>query len=400
MSSDQYVVAKQAGLSSHEFPDKLQPVYLVLENHYKTSQESLSIPDLANLFFASVSQDKQFYEELFSNLSSLQVSDQTSLALVHSLVRSRKLKELSLAAYEAYEGRMQGDKFNELVEAFKALPGANVSDEEDDIYVSDDIEQVVKEAFQTPGLRWRLNTMNKMLGSLRDGDFGFIFARPETGKTTFLASELTFMAEQLVRPCVWLANEEDGRKVMMRLYQAAFGIDLPTLMSDLPGWHKKYKSLYGDKLRLISRLDLMTRNGVEKLIERIDPELVVIDQLSKITGFESDRKDLELGAACEWGRRIAKGGRKVVAVHQADGTAEGVKWLNMNHVSNAKTAMQAEADWILGIGKQNADGYEGIRYLHLSKNKLTGDEDTDPKMRHGKMETLIHPELGRYADLF
>ena len=38
----------------------------------------------------------------------------------------------------------------------------------------------------TSGLRWRLNWLNKALGSLRKGDFGFIFARPETGKTTFL----------------------------------------------------------------------------------------------------------------------------------------------------------------------------------------------------------------------
>jgi hypothetical protein len=68
-------------------------------------------------------------------------------------------------------------------------------------------------------------------------------------------------------------------------------------------------------------------------------------------------------------------------------------------VANAKTAKQAEADWILGIGKSHDVGWETIRFLHLSKNKLMGDKDTDPTMRHGKVEVVIKPEIGRYVDL-
>lgn len=241
--------------------------------------------------------------------------------------------------------------------------------------------------------------MNRMLGSLRHGDFGFVFARPETGKTTFLASELTYMAEQATAPILWLANEEDGKKIMLRLYQATFGIDLPTLMSDLAKWKSLYQQKYEGRIRVVSDLSVMNKNGVERLCKNLKPSLLVIDQLSKITGFSNDRKDLELGASCEWGRNLAKTYCPVVAVHQADGTAEGVKWLNMNHVANAKTAMQAEADWILGIGKQNDPGYENLRYLALSKNKLTGDPDTDPNLRHGRMETLIHPMVARYGDI-
>jgi hypothetical protein len=36
--------------------------------------------------------------------------------------------------------------------------------------------------------------------------------------------------------------------------------------------------------------------------------------------------------------------------------------------------------------------------LHLSKNKLSGDEDTLPELRHGRMECLIVPEVARYRD--
>jgi hypothetical protein len=71
----------------------------------------------------------------------------------------------------------------------------------------------------------------------------------------------------------------------------------------------------------------------------------------------------------------------------------------MEHVANAKTSKQAEADWILGIGKVSDQGYENLRYLHLSKNKLSGDEDTIPTERHGHRDVLILPEIARYKDI-
>jgi hypothetical protein len=71
----------------------------------------------------------------------------------------------------------------------------------------------------------------------------------------------------------------------------------------------------------------------------------------------------------------------------------------MSNVANAKTSKQAEADWILGIGKVNDPGYENVRYLHLSKNKLMGDEDSKPDQRHGRREVIIRPDIARYVDI-
>ena len=71
----------------------------------------------------------------------------------------------------------------------------------------------------------------------------------------------------------------------------------------------------------------------------------------------------------------------------------------MGNVANAKTAKQAEADWIVGIGKIPDTGYENVRYLHASKNKLSGDEDSLPDQRHGKREVIIKPSIARYEDI-
>ena len=62
----------------------------------------------------------------------------------------------------------------------------------------------------------------------------------------------------------------------------------------------------------------------------------------------------------------------VIGVCQAGGTAEGKRYLDMNDIDSSHTAKQGEADWIIGIGKDNSGGYEKMRYLSILKNKLPG----------------------------
>ena len=125
----------------------------------------------------------------------------------------------------------------------------------------------------------------------------------------------------------------------------------------------------------------------------------MFDQIDKIGGFAEDRDDLKLGAIYQWARELAKTYCPVIGICQADGTAEGVKWLTMAHVSNAKTSKQAEADWILGIGRTHDAGYEDVRHFCISKNKLVGDSDSIPSERHGRWDVLIEPLTARYKDI-
>ena len=71
----------------------------------------------------------------------------------------------------------------------------------------------------------------------------------------------------------------------------------------------------------------------------------------------------------------------------------------MEHVANAKTSKQAEADFILGIGKTHEMDAEYVRYLNICKNKLYGDHDSIPELRHGRTEVMIEPQIARYKDI-
>jgi len=381
---------------------EVQPVYSVLDNFHRQNENKISLTtnDLANLLFVSSVKDKDYYLGVLDQLEKLEVSEDTTLKLVQSILANKRLKEISLAAYDVTEGKLEMSKMREMFQEFMEQEEQAEKGETFD-FITDDLEILVNDAIKQVGLRWRLTTLNHMLGSLRKGDFGFIFARPETGKTTFLASETTFMAEQLASdagPIIWFNNEEQGSKVKLRCYQAALGLNMTQLMANLA----KNRDAYMDKTKgkhMIFDAGMIHKNTVERVCKQYKPSLIIFDQIDKIYGFNNDREDLRLGAMYNWARELAKDYCPVIAVCQADGTGEGQKWLTMSNVANAKTSKQAEADWILGLGKIHDPGYENLRFLHASKNKLMGDADTLPDMRHGRREVLINANIARYEDI-
>jgi len=347
------------------------------------------------LFFANKPKDEEFYKGVFDNLATYEPNLQTVVALIVSIKRSKMLRELSITSYEVAEGKASFDKLVPLLNGLKEEQSPLADQIE---FVNDDLDYLVNEAIAKPGLRWRLTTLNQSLGSLRKGDFGFIFARPETGKTTFLASEVSFMLTQTEGNVVWINNEEGGNKVMLRVYQAFFGVTSEELFANVPKYKKLFQEATQGRFKLYDSAQV-DRTTVEAICKKWKPALLVIDQIDKIKGFDADRTDLQLGAIYIWAREIAKEYCPTIGICQADGTGENVRYLTMSNVANAKTSKQAEADWILGIGAIHDQGWETIRFLHISKNKLMGDVDTNSKLRHGKMEVLIQPDVARYKDM-
>lgn len=222
-----------------------------------------------------------------------------------------------------------------------------------------------------------------------------------TGKTTFLAHTSSHMAQQFESDeqyVLWFNNEEDSGKVKIRTYQADLGWTLEEINKNRD--KAKESITTAKRIKLINAVG-MDKPAIEAILEKHKQQvrLIIFDQIDKIPGFKADREDLMLGSIYQWAREIAKTYAPVIGVCQADGTGEGVKWLTMGNVANAKTSKQAEADWILGIGKIPDPGFENVRFLNISKNKLLGDQDTEPSLRHAHFEVMIRPEIARYEDI-
>ena len=370
----------------------LNPILAVVDSWFTQNSSDLTIEDLANLFYATLPAKPEEYRRVFDILAASPPPESVR-TLLEALKRARVCQDISVAAFEASTGRKTVQELLELADQLRS--GTEVEKVE---FVSDDLNELLKATVQAPGLRWRLQCLNASLGSLRKGDFGFLFARPETGKTTFLASELTYMAEQARGPILWFSNEEQGSKVKIRCYQAALGARLEHLIAAPDRAKAKYEGLTNNRILIYDNASI-SKHQVQTIVQELNPALVVFDQIDKITGFPADRDDIMYGRIYQWARELAKTYCPVIGVCQASGEAEGVQFLNMAHVANAKTAKQAEADWILGIGKQDNPEFERIRYFSVCKNKLLGDQDTDPAKRHMRTEVLLKADVARYEDI-
>lgn len=364
----------------------------ILDDFYVSHETS---PTLNDLYFLAITKlPKERCDLLFQNLQSLEPSESVEIFL-EDLRRKYLYEQLSLVSYEAANGRNVTHKMAEILGQLET----KIDNKEH--FATEDLSTILNDTVKEPGLRWRLNTLNRMLGSLRGGDIGIVTARPEAGKTGFLASEITYMVEHLPQeagPAIWFNNEEQKKKVKLRTYQAALGLTVETLLSDPVKYEKLYNQITHGKLLIYD--GIFSKREVENLCKQLKPSLICFDQLDKVQGFTSDREDLRLGAIYQWARELAKTYNcPIIGVTQASGEAEDVQWLHMGHIANSKTSKQAEADWILGIGKLNDPSYSKVRYFSIMKNKLMGDMDTEPSLRHGRMEVLFEPSIMRYVDI-
>lgn len=351
--------------------------------------------ELASYFFAKYpGADKDTYQDLFKRASEAEIDEEVGRGIFLELKRRQAALKLSEEAFAFSQGRSSIERVAELSAAIDA-PATVVNDVQG---IDLDLDNLLQSAVHQQGLRWRLNFLNKSLGSLRRGDFGFLMKRPETGGTAFLASEVSYMLDQTDGNIVWINNEEQDNKVALRVYQGYFGVDIHELSANATRYKELWQRQVGDKFQFFG-IEYSNKKAIENICAKYKPVLIVYDQIDKIKGFEADRDDLLLGAIYEWARNLCKPYGAAIGVTQADGSAEGVKYLNMSHTANSKTSKAAEADFILGIGKSHSDDDEFARYINICKNKLLGDADSNPAFRHGRVQVTIRPNIMRYEDV-
>ena len=375
-------------------------LFIIVSKYYSkyTDKYSITKEELLteyNVNYYLEDSERNEIESLIDRIINKTIENRESLIeLLNEHKRRALAGDIAKLALDVEEGKA---KTSDLIDKFSDFEHQDIEEDEAEA-VDMDLSELYNSQIGEPGLRWRLSWLNKALGSLRTGDFGFIFARPETGKTTFLASEITHMIGNTDGDIIWFNNEEQGKKVAIRCYQALFGVTTQELFADIEGYAAKYKEITQDRLKIYDFEDSSHTGRIEQILKESNPSLIIFDQIDKIKGFKADRHDLQLKALYQWARELAKTYAPVIAVSQAGGTAEDKLWLTMDDVDSSKTAKQGEADWILGIGKQT-DNTSNVRYLNISKNKLLGDSDTLPDLRHGNAQVLMQPDIARYKGM-
>jgi len=246
-----------------------------------------------------------------------------------------------------------------------------------------------------PGLQWRLDVLNEGAGELREGDLVMFGKRPDSGGTTFVAQEATWMAEQMSfdENVLWFNNEEQGDKVRRRIVQAALGWSAEEMDEFLPEALEQYTDIMGgnrNKIRVYDKSKIHVKEA-DHAIKKFKPRLIIFDQLWKFKGFEHEGDVQNQTHLAHWAREKAKEGASVIAVHQLGGEAENQLYPTMDMLFGSKTGIQGEADLIITMGRKWS--MEGKRGIFLPKNKLLTPRDKSK--RNGKWIVDIDTDRAR-----
>ena len=290
--------------------------------------------------------------------------------------RASDLAQVSLAIAEGSDG-VSWDDVKEALERYrrdsKTLSKALNSTVEG---TDENLLETLRSVKERTGLKWCLTSLERMLGRL-NSELVFVAARPDGGKTTFLAHNAWHWATQMQGDeCVlWFNNEESISKVQRRVWCSALEMHESELLEDISRSNELYRQIVPNG-RIVYIDDADDVSVVEAALDKFKPGVIIMDQLYKIRGMEAksrDGNDAErFRSLCNWARDIAKHVAPVVATNQLDGTAEGVMYPTMSMLYGSKTGAQGEADIILTIGRIPSEGEK--RYIHTPKNKVTSSD--------------------------
>lgn len=267
-------------------------------------------------------------------------------------------------------------------------------------FVSNDIEELIQKRKEKPGIKWRIAGLNTHLGDIRGKTLGHVFARVDTGKTSFVFSEESHWVTQLKddEVILHLNNEEDGEKLMSRFYQALLNVPQDVLESHPEECKKEFLRLGGDRFLLYDEA-LIYIDDIEELFNTYNVRVCVIDQADKLH-FKGQAKLGDVQRLQTIYAKLRELAKKydvhILTVGQASISAENRKWLYPSDLDGSKTLKPGEFDYIIGIGKKFDDtdtDKANLRYIHLCKNKLgTG--------LHAMIEAVFDPSRARYSEPF
>jgi archaellum biogenesis ATPase FlaH len=230
-----------------------------------------------------------------------------------------------------------------------------------------------------PDFPFNWEPLSGYVPGLDRGHFGIIFARPETGKTTFVSFLAKKFLEQGLTVAVW-GNEEPAVRTKLRIIQSYF----KATRKELSEGRTKYSEVWGTQVA--DRLHVLDCVGTT--IQEIDdwckinkPDIVFIDQLDKVKiAGKYNRGDEKLKEIYLQAREIAKRNKCLVwGVSQASAEAESMMHVEYQYLDNSKTGKAGEADLIIGIGRTGDRSPENTkRYICVSKNKQNGWHGTVP----------------------
>lgn len=391
-------------INNLNFEQEIKNILTVISSYYSEypDTKSISEDELQAYFYLKypLYKTNDSYEIIFNNLRELEITnDDIILKTIANLVEKYYASVIVEELTQVLSGSKFGliSKIPDIVDRYQTKIKTSEQDlESNSKFVDSTLAELLTDEVMSSGIKWRLDSINQDVGDLRGGSLGHVFARPDTGKTSFMASEVTNMAKQLTgdEVIVWFNNEERGTKVFLRTYSAMLNKTKDEIAEDPIKYEKEFRDLGGDKIKIYDSA-IISVYDIEQILKQYNVRVLVIDQGDKIK-FRGDKElagHERLKVLYGMFREIAKEYNcDIITAGQASSDAEGRQYLDLSMMDNSKTGKPGELDYAIGIGYCPEEGKESIRYIHIAKNKMKNGV-------HGRHIVVFDPTRARYSDL-
>lgn len=300
--------------------------------------------------------------------------------------RARMISELSVNIFLGKE-----KNFGELKRLIESTAEDSIGEKTTYTEVDQGLVELLDSLSITPDFPFAWDPLSNVVPGLDRGHFGIIFARPETGKTTFISFLAKKFLEQGFTVAVW-GNEEPAVRTKLRIIQSYFEVTREELYEGKDEFAEIWLEQISNRLHVLDCVGT-TIQEIDDWCKINKPDIVFIDQLDKVKiAGKYNRGDEKLKEIYLQAREIAKRNKCLVwGVSQASAEAEGMRNVEYQYLDNSKTGKAGEADLIIGIGKRNDDqGRDGLRHLCISKNKQNG--------WHGTVDVRMDMHKAQYAE--
>jgi len=393
MLNKKFYTQYKGTLSPTVFAGDISSLYDTIQKAHDKYEEDIKVDELYSLHTAIFNPAltraaKEKFSELVEDIKEVQEPSKEIAKDIMRILSDRDLAQrIAVESTEIFNGKEAN--FSEIVSMIDKHK--NNIDEEKTPAVTSNVSEVLDLLDVTTKWKFNIPVLRDNVGGIGGGNLMIAFARPETGKTAFWVSLCTGpngFAEQGAKIHAFI-NEEPAIRTQMRAISCYTGMTRDEIISDKEMANRSWSEIK-DNISMFDTVD-WSMEDIDAHCEKHKPDIIVIDQLDKVnvTGTYA-RTDEKLRQIYTSVREIAK--RRdcaVIAISQASADAHNRNSISFDQMENSKTGKAAEADLIIGIGRNaNSDLENKIRTLCVSKNKING--------YHGEPVCTIRRGISRY----
>lgn len=216
-------------------------------------------------------------------------------------------------------------------------------------------------------------------GGALPGHSILIFGRSDAGKTTF-ALNMTAGFLQNEHKTLYVGNEESINVLKARMRNRLANMTPEEVEKD----PKKANSLSRKRsagLLEMHHLHNGSMDGVRRLLDEVEPEVIILDQLRGMSVAAGEKMTQKLEqVAIEWRSVLSTYGVVGVTLTQAnDRTSkpgeEQPLWLSQSDIDSSRTGVPGAMDLIVAVAVNNELMQRGQRAISIAKSKLSSKPD-------------------------